>query len=175
VTGENAICCTNLASNRSKLFSWSLLLSLILFNSCAGVGNDRADFAAGSSPADQQQDLQTIQPGDGQLTCEALKIQMQQMDQIASYSATGGESTNNSVTKAVVGTAASQAMGFIPIVGPALAGVAGALSGTVGNSSSGQQMQQQNTMVLAQQRKQHLLTLYDERKCSVSSTLSEPR
>ena len=164
---------TSLASNRSRLFSWPVLLSLLVFNSCAGVGTDTRDLGGSSPPTQQQQDLQTIQPGDGQLTCEALMNQMQQMDQIASYSATGGESTNTSVTKAVVGTAASQAMGFIPVVGPALAGVAGALSGTIGNSGSGQQMQQQNTMVLAQQRKQHLLTLYDERKCSTSSTLPE--
>jgi hypothetical protein len=104
---------------------------------------------------------------------------MEEMDQIAAYSATGGEDTNKTVTKAVVGvtkavvgTAASQAMGFIPVVGPVLAGVAGALSGAVGKS--GQQMQQQNTVMQAHQRKQHLLALYDDKKCSAPSPSSQP-
>ena len=106
--------------------------------------------------------------------------QMEEMDQIAAYSATGGEDTNKTVTKAVVGvtkaavgTAASLAMGFIPVVGPVLAGLAGPLSGTVGKSGQ-QQMQQQNTVMQAHQRKQHLLALYDEKKCSAPSPPSQP-
>jgi hypothetical protein len=174
-TCDMQLAATNLASNRSWLFSWLALPSLLLFCSCAGLGNDTRDLGETSSLAAQQQGLQTIQPGDTQLTCEDLMTQMEQMDGIASYSVTGGESKSYTVTKAVAGTAASQAMGFIPVVGPVLAGVAGALSGTVGSSNSAQQMQQQNTMALAQQRKQHLLKLYDEKKCSMPSTPTEPR
>ena len=93
--------------------------------------------------------------------------QMGQMDQIALYSGSGGESPNKTVAKAVVGTAASQALGFVPVVGPVLAGVAGAVSGTAFNAA---QQQQQNTQqVMAQQRKQHLLSLYDQKQCSSPS------
>ncbi|HKD67818.1 MAG TPA: hypothetical protein VKB84_13320 [Candidatus Binataceae bacterium] len=99
--------------------------------------------------------------------------QMTQMDQIASYSTSGGANTGSSVTKAVVATAASQAMGFIPIVGPVLGSVAGAVSDAVGNSSQ-PQMQQENTITLAQQRKQHLLNLFDEKKCSAPSSSPQP-
>jgi hypothetical protein len=153
--------------NGCKARSLALLAFLIL-SSCAEMANDRGDAPESSSPGTQQEVIQTIQPDDGQLSCEELMTQMAQMDQIASYSASGGESPDKAVAKAVVGTAASQALGFVPVVGPVLAGVAGAFSGTASNAGQ-QQNTQQNTMILAQQRKQHLLTLYDQKQCSAPS------
>lgn len=152
---------------------WLALLAFFTLSSCAVVSNDRGDTAGGPSSPQQQPSIQTVQPGDRELTCEDLMAQMTQMDQIASYSTSGGANTGSSVTKAVVATAASQAMGFIPIVGPVLGSVAGAVSDAVGNSSQ-PQMQQENTITLAQQRKQHLLNLFDEKKCSAPSSSPQP-
>jgi len=141
------------------------------------MGNRRSDGEAASLTL-QQPVIQTIQPGDSELTCKELMTQMDQMDQIAAYSATGGEGegTKKTIVTELMRTGANVAFGLIPIpgVGSALGALTGALSGTVGNTGQQQQMQRQNTVVQAQQRKQHLLTLYDEKKCYAPSPSSQP-
>lgn len=145
----------------------SPLLLFFTFTSCA-VASSRGGEPEGTTPPPaQKQALQTIQPGDNDLSCKDLLSQMEQMDQIVSY-ATGGEGASKSLTQALAGTAASQGLGFVPIVGPVLGGLAGVVSAAVGTPGQQQQLQEQNTIVLAQQRKQHLLTLYDQKKCSAS-------
>lgn len=139
-----------------------VILAFLVFSSCAAVGNKQRGSEATSSSAPQPDVIHTIQPGDSDLTCKDLISQMEQMDNILSSS---GEGANQTVTKTVAGIAAQQAIGFIPLVGPALAGLTGVVTSVFGKGGQ-QQLQQQNTMILAQQRKQRLLTLYGEKKCS---------
>jgi hypothetical protein len=155
----------------SKKRKWCVPLPLLflVFASCAVTSREGS-----SSPAPQQQVIQTIQPGDSQLTCEDLMTQMGQMDQLAYGSPAGGNGTKNTAVTSLVGTAAKQGIKFIPVVGSFLGPLPGVLLGTVGNADQ-QRLQQQNTIVQAQQRKQHLITLYDDKKCYARSPGSQPQ
>jgi hypothetical protein len=145
-----------------RILKWSLPLLLLVPNSCADLGQDVKSPQASS--ASQTGVIPTVEPTDGQLTCDELMSQMNQMDQIAAGPVTSSNTTGKSVIAAAVGTAAQQAAGFIPVVGPVVAGVIGPLSGAVANTGQ-QQIEQKNTTVQAEEREQHLLTLYEDRQC----------
>jgi len=164
-SAQNMCRSSSSGATRTWLVKLSALLPLLVFAACAAVSNDTGDEAATSSVAHQPPIIQTIQPGDSELSCENLMKQMAQMDQIAVDSAAGGQSSGKSVTGTAVRSAVGEGLGFIPYVGSVVADVARSVSG--GRGAREQQLQKENTMTMAQQRKQHLLNLYDQKKCSI--------
>jgi hypothetical protein len=150
-----------------------LKLILVLSFMIALLGSCAARNQEDTSPGPQQEVIETIQPGDGQLTCEELLIEMKRMDRIAYGSPAGANNTNTMVSALTSG--ASLGFGFIPVpvLGPVLGAVTGPVSSLAGNASQTQNLQQQNTVVQAQQRKQHLVMLYDNENCSQSTPSTE--
>jgi hypothetical protein len=125
-----------------------LLIGVLALGGCAGSG------LPGTAPAA----IATVQPGDDQLTCAQLTTQMGQMDQIVA--ANSGSSTS-ALTNTAASTASSATGGLSGIgqtLGSAASGVANAFT-----SNAAQQAGAQVTQ--AQQRKEHLMSLYTQKKC----------
>ncbi len=139
----------------------SLPLVLLILCSCAATNRGE-----GSYPAAQQQIIQTVETNDGQLSCDELLSAMRQMDRIAYGTPAPDDSTKNAMVSALT-SGASLGFGFIPIplVGSALGTLTGPFSIVAGSSGQQQKIDQQNRIIQAQQRKQHLVTLYDNKKC----------
>ena len=146
----------------------TLPLVFLMLGSCAATNT-------GDYPAPQQKVIQTIEPNDGQLSCDELLSAMRQMDRIAYGSPAPDDSTKNAMVSALT-SGASLGFGFIPIpfVGSALGTVTGPLSMVAGSSGQQQKIDQQNRITQAQQRKQHLVTLYDNKKCYESTGAPPP-
>jgi hypothetical protein len=143
----------------------SLALLLLLLGSCAATNRGE-----GSYPATQPQIIQTVQDGDGQLSCDELLSQMREMDRIAYGAPTADNSTKNAMISALTG-GANLAFGLIPIpfLGSALGTLTGPASTVAGSAGQQQKIDQQNRIAQAQQRKQHLVTVYDNKKCYEST------
>jgi hypothetical protein len=146
--------------------SLTLPLLLVLLGSCAVRSED-------SSPAPQQQIIQTIQPGDGRLSCDELLSEMRRMDRIAYGSPAGTDNTNTAVS--ALSSGAGMGFGLIPIpmLGAALGAMTGPVSALAGNAAQQKNAEQQNRIAQAQQRKQHLVMVYDNKKCYESTPASE--
>ncbi|GEM_PF-3847652 len=142
-------------------------LLVLLVGSCAVSGGED------SSPAAQTQVIQTIQPGDGQLSCDELLSEMRRMDRIVYRSASGPDNTNTALS--ALSSGAGVGFGFIPIpiVGAALGAMTGPVAALAGNAGQQQKVDQQNRIAQAQQRKQQLVILYDNRKCYESPPPTE--
>ena len=114
----------------------------------------------GTRPSGQAQMLDTIQPGDRQLNCQQLSDQINQVNKLMYQSDPNGDMTNLAGTGAA--TMASSALSFIPVVGPYI-GSGASLVSSSSMTNSIQQSADQRSM--AQERKQHLLNLYNNKKC----------
>jgi hypothetical protein len=140
---------------------------VLLLGSCAARSGED------SAPAAQAQTIQTIQPGDGQLTCDELLSEMRRMDRIAYASPAAADNSNTAVSALTSG--AGVGFGFIPIpiVGTALGAMTGPVAALAGNAGQQKVAEQQNRIAQAQQRKQHLVMMYDNKKCYESGPASE--
>ncbi len=153
-----------------ELVKRNLPLVLVVLCSCAATNRGESAY-----PTAQQQVIQTVEPNDGQLSCDELLSEMRKMDRIAYGSPAADSGTKSAMISALTG-GANLAFGLIPIpfLGSALGTATGPLSMVAGSAGQQQKIDQQNRITQAQHRKQHLVTVYDNKKC-YESTASPPQ
>jgi hypothetical protein len=153
------------------LLKRSVALVLAALCSCAATNTGESSY-----PAARPEIIQTVEPNDGQLSCDELLSEMRKMDRIAYSSPAADNGTKSAMISALTG-GANLAFGLIPIpfLGSALGTVTGPISTVAGSTGQQQKIDQQNRIVQAQQRKQHLVTLYDNKKCYESTPPPPPQ
>jgi hypothetical protein len=131
-------------------------------------------FTVLSACAEQQPQpiIQTLQSGDGALTCEQIASQVQHLDQIA-YGSTAASDPMRLINagpgvQAVVNNIAGYAGARFLSAVPTLSGVLGMATGVAGNASIAAAQQQANAAAMARERVQYLAGLYQEKHCSAT-------
>jgi hypothetical protein len=129
-------------------------------------------FTILSGCAEQQPQpiIQTLQSGDGTLTCEQIASQVQRLDQIAydSPATTDRVRLADAATEAQTAantTAALTGATFLSAV-PMVSGVIMVATALARNASLTGAQQQANTSAMARERKQYLTGLYQENNCA---------
>lgn len=112
----------------------------------------------------ETQPFQTVRPGDREMSCEALAAEINSLDGQRQADATAKQKKKKGVGLLKILGAASPILG-VAGSGGAMASTAMGTAGSVAGGMSASSQEDAEAMLQRNQRKQRLMTIFDEKKC----------